>query len=52
MNDLLGNLLEPLAREVGQTVRFALQSWPTTERLCVLLVVITTMAAVWTHFHM
>lgn len=37
------------ARELGQTVRAALQSWPATARLCVLIAAVTV--AIWIYYH-
>lgn len=37
------------AREVGQTVREALQSWPGTVRLTVLILAVA--AVIWTYYH-
>jgi hypothetical protein len=42
--------LERLAGEVGQTVRAALESWPKTVRLVVLITVLVAAAAIWTHY--
>lgn len=38
------------ARELGRTVRAAMQSWPETARLCVLIVAVA--AAIWTYYHL
>jgi hypothetical protein len=32
--------MNDIAREIGQTVRAAMESWPTTVRLCLLLAVV------------
>lgn len=37
-------MIDPIAREAGRAVRAALKDWPTTARLCILIVV--TVAAV------
>jgi hypothetical protein len=41
--------MKDIARELGRTVRAAMQSWPATIRLCVLLAVV---AAAWTCYHL
>lgn len=41
-----------LAQELGQTVRTALESWPGTVRLCVLIAVVATIFAIWTYCHL
>jgi hypothetical protein len=40
--------MRQLAKEVGRTVRAAIESWPATIRLCVLVAVAT---AAWTGYH-
>ena len=40
-----------LIKEIGQTIRDALESWPRTARLCVLIAVGVTAAAIWTRYH-
>jgi hypothetical protein len=42
--------LEQLTAEVGQTVRAALESWAKTVRLVVLIAVLVSAAAIWTHY--
>jgi hypothetical protein len=42
--------IEKLATEVGQTVRAALESWPKTVRLVILIAVLVGAAAIWTHY--
>lgn len=37
------------ARELGQTVRAAMQSWPETARLCVLIAAVAV--AIWIYYH-
>lgn len=44
--------LKQVANEVGQTVRAALESWPRTARLIVLIVVVVVLAAIWTRYHL
>ncbi len=44
--------LKQLANEVGQTVRAALESWPRTVRLIVLIAVLVATAAIWTRYHL
>jgi len=44
--------LKQLANEAGQTVRAALESWPKTARLIVLIVVLVAIAAIWTRCHL
>ena len=39
------------ARELGQTVRAALESTPKTVRLCVLIAVSVAAIMIWTHYH-
>lgn len=39
--------MEQWAKEAGQTVRAAMQSWPETARLCVLIVAVA--AAIWAY---
>lgn len=41
-----------IAHELGQTVRAALQSWPGTARLCVLIAVLAMILAIWTYCHL
>jgi hypothetical protein len=43
-------MLDRLAAEVGQTVRAALESWPKTVRLIILIAVLVGAAAIWTHY--
>lgn len=40
--------MKNLFKEAGRTVRAAMESWPATARLCVLVVVV---AAAWTCYH-
>ena len=42
--------LGQLAAEVGQTVRAALESWPRTVRLVILITVLVGAAVIWTHY--
>jgi len=44
--------MKDLWRELGRTVRAALQSWPATARLCVLITVSVAAAVIWTHYHL
>jgi hypothetical protein len=44
--------MKDLVQEVGRTVRAALQSWPGTIRLIVLIVVVAAIAAIWTHYQL
>ena len=44
--------LKQLVNEVGQTVRAALESWPRTVRLIVLIAVLVATAAIWTRYHL
>lgn len=44
--------IKEIAKEVGQTVRAALQSWPGTIRLCVLIAFGVTVVAIWTHHYL
>jgi hypothetical protein len=41
--------MKEIAKQVGRTVRAAMESWPATARLCVLLAVA---AATWTLYHL
>lgn len=43
--------MKTLARELGQTVRAALESWPRTGRLCVIITVSLAAAVILTHYH-
>jgi hypothetical protein len=42
-------MMKDWAQELGQTVRAAMQSWPATARLCVLIAVIAV--AIWFYYH-
>lgn len=44
--------LKQLANEAGQTVRAALESWPRTVRLIVLIAVLVGTAVIWTRYHL
>jgi hypothetical protein len=44
--------LKVLVSEVGQTIRAALESWPRTVRLIVLIAVLVATAAIWTRYHL
>ena len=44
-----GDGMTEIARQLGRTVRAAMQSWPATIRLCVLLAVAT---AAWAGYHL
>ena len=41
--------MKEVARQVGRTVRAAMESWPAAIRLCVLIAVA---AAAWTGYHL
>jgi hypothetical protein len=45
-------IFERLVAEVGQTVRAALESWPRTVRLVILITVLVGAAVIWTHYRL
>jgi hypothetical protein len=42
--------LETLLTESGRTLRAALESWPRTVRLVILITVVVGTAVIWTHY--